>query len=50
MFIKKQSYCLNFLFSMKKIHNVFHVFLLEFCKDLAKKKYAFFIYINDEEQ
>ncbi len=36
--------------NMSKIHNVFYVFLLESCKDLAKKKYASFIYVNDEKQ
>jgi hypothetical protein len=50
MFIDKQSYRLNFSFNMRKIHNVFHVFLLKSCKKLAKKKYASFIYVNDEEQ
>jgi hypothetical protein len=34
---------------MKKIHNVFHVFLLEFCKDFAEKKQTSLIYVNDEK-
>jgi hypothetical protein len=38
MFINKQSYRLKLSVNMKKIHNVFHVFLLESCKDLAEKK------------
>jgi RimJ/RimL family protein N-acetyltransferase len=38
MFINKQSYRLKLSINMRKIHNVFHVFLLEFCKDLAEKK------------
>jgi hypothetical protein len=50
MFINKQSYRLKLSINMSKIHNVFHVFLFEFCKDFAKKKYASFIYINNEEQ
>jgi hypothetical protein len=35
---------------MKKIHNVFHVFLFEFCKNLAEKKQTSSIYVNDEKQ
>jgi hypothetical protein len=35
---------------MRKIHNVFHVFLLESCKDLAEKKQTSLIYVNDEKQ
>jgi hypothetical protein len=35
---------------MRKIHNVFHVFLFESCKKLAKKKHVSFIYVDDEEQ
>ncbi len=50
MFINKQSYCLKLLINIKKIYNVFHVFLLEFCKDLAEKKQTSFIYVNDEKQ
>ncbi len=50
MFINKQSYRLKLSANMKKIHNVFHVFLLEFCKDLAEKKQTSFIYVNDEKQ
>jgi hypothetical protein len=50
MFINKQSYCLKLFVNMRKIHNVFHVFLLESCKDLAKKKQTSFIYVNDEKQ
>ncbi len=50
MFINKQSYRLKFSFNMRKIHNVFHVFLLKSCKKLAKKKHASFIYVNDEKQ
>jgi hypothetical protein len=38
MFINKQSYRLKLSINMRKIHNVFHVFLLESCKDLAEKK------------
>jgi hypothetical protein len=50
MLINKQSYRLKLLANMKKIHNVFHVFLLESCKDLAEKKQTSLIYVNDEEQ
>jgi hypothetical protein len=50
MFINKQFYRLNLSFNMRKIHNVFHVFLFESCKELAKKKHASFIYVDDEEQ
>ncbi len=50
MFIKKQSYRLKLFVNMKKIYNVFHVFLLEFCKDLAEKKQTSLIYVNDEKQ
>jgi hypothetical protein len=35
---------------MKKIHNVFHVFLFESCKDCAEKKQTSLIYVNDEQQ
>jgi hypothetical protein len=38
MFINKQSYRLKLFVNMRKIHNVFHVLLLEFCKDFAEKK------------
>ncbi len=38
MFINKQSYRLKLFVNMKKIHNVFHVFLLKSCKDFAEKK------------
>jgi hypothetical protein len=38
MLINKQSYRLKLSANMRKIHNVFHVFLLKFCKDLAEKK------------
>ncbi len=38
MFINKQSYRLKLFANLKKIHNVFHVFLFESCKDLAEKK------------
>jgi hypothetical protein len=50
MFINKQSYRLNLSFNMRKIHNIFHVFLLESCKKIAEKEHASFIYVNDEEQ
>jgi hypothetical protein len=50
MLINKQSYRLNLSFNMKKIHNVFYVFLLESCKEFAERKHASFIYVNDEEQ
>jgi hypothetical protein len=50
MFINKQSYCLKLFANMKKIHNVFHVFLLEFCKDFAEKKQTSFIHVNNEKQ
>jgi hypothetical protein len=50
MFINKQSYRLKLSANMRKIHNVFHVFLLEFCKDLAEKKQTSSIYVNDEKQ
>ncbi len=50
MFINKQSYRLKLFANMKKIHNVFHVFLLESCKDLAEKKQTSLIYVNDEKQ
>jgi hypothetical protein len=50
MFIDKQSYRLKLSINMKKIHNVFHVFLFESCKDLAEKKQKSFIYVNDEKQ
>jgi hypothetical protein len=50
MFVNKQLYCLKLFDNMKKIHNVFHVFLLEFCKDFAEKKQTSFIYVNDEKQ
>ncbi len=50
MFINKQSYRLKLSINISKIHNVFHVILLESCKDFAKKKHASFIYVNDEKQ
>jgi hypothetical protein len=50
MLINKQSYRLKLSVNMRKIHNVFHVFLLEFCKDLAEKKQTSSIYVNDEKQ
>jgi hypothetical protein len=50
MLIDKQSYRLKLSINMRKIHNVFRVFLLESCKDLAEKKQTSFIYVNDEEQ
>ncbi len=50
MLINKQSYRLKLFANMRKIHNVFHVFLLESCKDLAEKKQTSLIYVNDEEQ
>jgi hypothetical protein len=50
IFINKQFYRLNFSFNMTKIHNVFHVFLLESCKKLAEKKHALSIYVDDEKQ
>ncbi len=50
MLINKQSYRLKLSANMRKIHNVFHVFLLESRKDLAEKKQTSFIYVNDEEQ
>jgi hypothetical protein len=50
MFINKQLYRLKLSINMRKIHNVFHVFLLKFCKDLAEKKQTSFIYVNDEKQ
>jgi DNA-dependent RNA polymerase auxiliary subunit epsilon len=50
MFINKQSYRLKLSINMRKIHNVFHVFLFESCKDLAKKKQTSSIYVNDEKQ
>ncbi len=50
MLINKQSYRLKLFANMRKIHNVFHVFLLESCKDLAEKKQTSFIYVNDEKQ
>jgi hypothetical protein len=50
MLIDKQSYRLKLFANMRKIHNVFHVFLLESCKDLAEKKQTSFIYVNDEKQ
>jgi hypothetical protein len=50
MLINKQFYRLNLSFNMRKIHNVFHVFLLESCKELAERKHASFIYVDDEEQ
>jgi hypothetical protein len=50
MLINKQSYRLKLFANMKKIHNVFHVFLLESCKDVAKKKQTSLIYVNDEKQ
>jgi hypothetical protein len=50
MLINKQSYRLKLSANMRKIHNVFHVFLLESCKDLAEKKQTSFIYVNDEKQ
>jgi hypothetical protein len=49
MFINKQLYRLKLFANIKKIHNVFHVFLLESCKDLAEKKQTLFIYVNDEK-
>ncbi len=50
MFINKQSYRLILSINIKKIHNVFHVFLFKSCKDLAEKKQTSFIYVNDEKQ
>jgi hypothetical protein len=50
MLINKQSYRLKLLANMRKIHNVFHVFLLESCKNLAEKKQTSLIYVNDEKQ
>jgi hypothetical protein len=50
MFIDKQSYRLKLSANIKKIHNVFHVFLLESCKDLAEKKQTSSIYVDDEKQ
>jgi hypothetical protein len=50
MFINKQSYRLKLFANMRKIHNLFHVFLLESCKDLAEKKQTSLIYVNDEKQ
>jgi DNA-dependent RNA polymerase auxiliary subunit epsilon len=50
MFINKQSYRLKLSINMRKIHNVFHVFLLESCKDLAENEQTSFIYVDDEKQ
>jgi hypothetical protein len=50
MLINKQFYRLNFSLNMRKIHNVFHVFLLEFCKNFPEKKHASLIYVDDEKQ
>ncbi len=49
VFINKQFYRLNFSFNMKKIHNVFYVSLLESCKELAEKKHASFIYVDEKK-
>ncbi len=49
MLINKQSYRLNLSLNMRKIHNVFHVFLLKSCKELAEREHALFIYVNDEK-
>jgi hypothetical protein len=49
MFINKQLYRLKLFVNIKKIHNVFHVFLFEFCKKFVKKKQTSFIYVNDEK-
>jgi hypothetical protein len=50
MFINKQSYRLKLSANMRKIHNVFHAFLLESCKDLAEKKQTLFMNVDDEKQ
>jgi hypothetical protein len=50
MLINKQSYRLKLFANMRKIHNVFHVFLLESCKDVAEKKQTSLIYVNNEKQ
>jgi hypothetical protein len=49
-FINKQAYKLILLKNMKKIHNVFHVFLLElYKKDLEDAKSSSLIIIEDED-
>jgi hypothetical protein len=50
MFINKQSYRLKLSANMRKIHNVFLIFLFESCKDLAEKKQTLSIYVDDEKQ
>jgi hypothetical protein len=48
--INKQAYKLILLKNMRKIHNVFHVSLLESYKEsLENAKLSFFIIIEDED-
>jgi hypothetical protein len=49
--INEQAYKLILFKNMRKIHNVFHVFLLESYKEnLENAKSSFFIIIEDEDQ